>query len=105
LGTTSLSVGINLGSKMGGQLVVKWVKWEFSKIGTSGSISRGDHSSLPCKSHDTAIFLYVIGSFLGNSMICFEKSSFNSVFDPFSWVYGLVISLVYIWEYQINFHE
>ena len=84
---------------------MKRVKWEFSKIGTSGSISRGDHSSLPCKSHDTAIFLNVIGSFLGNSMICFEKSSFNSVFDPSSGVYGIVISLVYIWEYQYSTHD
>jgi|NOAtaT_6_FD_contig_21_12230413_length_534_multi_3_in_0_out_0_2 hypothetical protein len=28
----------------GGQLVNKWVKWEFSKIGTGGNISRGDPS-------------------------------------------------------------
>jgi hypothetical protein len=38
-------------------------------------------------------------------MICFEKPSFNSVLDPFSGVYGLVISLVYIWEYQPNSHD
>ena len=67
---------------MGGQLVVKWVKWEFSKIGTSENFSRGDHSSLPCKSHDTAIFLYVIGSFLGNSMICFENSHLTPFMTP-----------------------
>ena len=76
---------------------MKWVKWEFSKIGTGGNISTGDHPSLPYKSHDTAVTLYVIGSFLGNSMICFEKSSFKPVFDPFSGVYGLVIGVRYIW--------
>jgi hypothetical protein len=86
-------------------LVVKWVKWEFSKIGTGGNISGGDHPSLPYNSHDTAVILYVIGSFLDNSMICFEKPSFNPVIDPFSGVYGLVISLVYIWEYQPNYYE
>jgi hypothetical protein len=56
-----------------GQLVVKWVKWEFSKIGTSGSISRGDHSSLPNKFQDTSSTLFVTGVSLGYSMICFEN--------------------------------
>jgi hypothetical protein len=37
---------------------------------------------------------------LGNFMICFEKPSFNPVYDPFGGVYGLVKGVGYIWEYQ-----
>jgi hypothetical protein len=33
---------------------------------------------------------------LGNFMNCFEKPSFNPVFDPFSGVYGLVMGVGYI---------
>jgi hypothetical protein len=81
-------------------LVKKLVKREFSKIGSGGIISRGDHQSLPYNSHDNAVTLYVIGSFLGNSMICFEKPTIDPVFDPIRGVYGLVIGVRYIWEYQ-----
>jgi hypothetical protein len=44
----------------GGQLVVKWVNQEFSKIGTSGNISTGDHPSSFMKSKDIGLTLIVI---------------------------------------------
>ena len=53
--------------------MVKWVKWKFSKIGTSGNISRGDHPSPPNKVLDTSSTLFVTGVGLGYSMNCFEN--------------------------------
>ena len=84
---------------------MKWVKGEFSKIGTGGNISQGDHLSLPNKSQYASSTSFVTGVGLGYSVICFEKPSFNPVYDPIRGVYGLVISLVYIWEYQSNSHD
>jgi hypothetical protein len=42
---------------------------------------------------------------LGYSMIYFKKPSFDLVYDPFGGVYGLVMNLGYIWEYQPNSHD
>ena len=50
--------------------------------GAGGNISTSDHPCLPNKSHDTAVTLYVIGSFLGNSMICFENSHLTPFMTP-----------------------
>ena len=46
--------------------------------------------------YDTAVALYVIGSFLGNSLICFDKPSNDSVYDPLNGVYELLIAGGYI---------
>ena len=75
----------------GGKLVVKWVRWEFSKIGTGGNISQGDHLSLPNKSQDASSTLFVTGVGLDYSMSCFEKPLNDPVYDPFSVVCGLII--------------
>ena len=53
--------------------MVKCVNREFSKIGTGGNISQGDHLSLPNKSQDASSTLFVTGVGLGYSMICFEN--------------------------------
>jgi hypothetical protein len=58
---------------MGSQLVVKWVNKEFSKNGTGGNISRGNHQSNSVISPDTSSTLFVTGVGLGYSMICFEN--------------------------------
>ncbi len=71
--------------------MVKWVKWKFSKIGTGGNISGGDHPSSSMRSKDTSSTLFVTGVGLGYSMICLEKPSINPVSDLYRVVYGLVI--------------
>ena len=62
--------------------MAKWVKWEFSKIGTGGNFSRGDHPSLPNKSQDTSSTLFVTGVGLGYSMICFENPQLTPFMTP-----------------------
>jgi hypothetical protein len=38
-------------------------------------------------------------------MNCFEKPFNDPVYDPFGGVYGLVMGVGYIWEYQPNSHD
>ena len=64
----------------------KWVKGEFSNIGTGGNISRGDHPSRSTRPKDIGVTLFVKGVTLGYSMICLEKPSNILFSDPFTGV-------------------
>ena len=55
--------------------MVKWVRWDFSKIGTSGNFSRGGHPSLPYKSQDTSLTLFVKDVVTGFFKKCWNKPS------------------------------
>ena len=55
--------------------MVKWVNREFSKIGTSGNFSRGDHSYCTTKSLGTNLTLYVKDVVTGFFKKCWNKPS------------------------------
>ena len=72
------------------------------RYGTGGNISTGDHLSRSIWSYDTRLTLFVKGGDFRLFHDLFKKPTIDSVYDPLNGVYGLVMSVGYIWEYQPN---